>query len=68
VSRRLITYPELQPKKGVPYTETHLARLEKAGRWPRRIKLSHRCIAWDEDEIDAHIEKLAAARDVPPAA
>lgn len=60
--RRLLSHADLLAR-GVSHTTTHLARLEKAGRWPKRIKLGHRSIAWYEDEIDAEIEKRAAERD-----
>lgn len=59
--KNLIRYPDLRAR-GVPYTSEHLARLEKSGKFPRRLKLSHRCVAWIEDEIDDWVAALAAAR------
>jgi len=34
----LITYEELRSKFGITYSRTHLPRLEKAGKFPRRFK------------------------------
>jgi prophage regulatory protein len=60
---RLLTFPELRSKKGIPYTRQHLSRLEKAGLFPRRVQLSASRVAWIEDEVDARIEALAAERE-----
>ena len=38
----------------------------KAGRLPRPIRTGPRSIAWLRSEIDAHLEKLAAARKPTP--
>jgi prophage regulatory protein len=62
VTRRLLIYPQLRQEKGIPYTPEHLARLEKLGKFPQKIKMSYRQVAWFEDEIDAWLEELAAAR------
>jgi predicted DNA-binding transcriptional regulator AlpA len=59
--RRLITYKELQPKKGVPYTRQHLRRKIKDGTWPAPVQLGDNAIAWFEDEIDEHLRNLPRA-------
>ena len=45
-----------------PYSRQHILRLEKAGRWPRRVKLSPNRVGWVYDEIVAHLEDLASNR------
>lgn len=45
----LITYTEL--KNLVPVSKTTLWRWENAGKFPRRIRLGARSIAWSLDEI-----------------
>jgi prophage regulatory protein len=44
----------------VPYSAAHLARLEKAGLFPRRVKLGACRVGWVLAEVDdwitAHIE------------
>ena len=45
-----------------PYSRQHILRLEKAGVWPKRVKLGNNRIGWVYDEIVAHLEGLAAKR------
>lgn len=44
-------------KKGlkgvVPYSAQHIARLEKAGQFPRRVKLGANRVGWFEHEVVA---------------
>lgn len=49
--------------RGVPYGKVQLWRLEKAGKFPKRVALSPSRIAWIESEVDAWIKKRVAARD-----
>ena len=53
---RLLIYGELNPLKGIRFSRTHLWRLERAGKFPKRIHVGDNSIAWDEDEIDAHLK------------
>jgi prophage regulatory protein len=63
---RLIAYEELRAK-GIPFSKPHIWRLEKQGRFPKRIYIGNEggrsSYAWSEAEIDAHIEKLIEKRD-----
>jgi predicted DNA-binding transcriptional regulator AlpA len=47
---RFVRYPELKPL-GIPFSRQHLTTLEAEGRFPRRVKLSERVIAWRFSEI-----------------
>lgn len=47
----------------VPYTRKHLYELEKAGRFPRRIKLGPNSVAWIESEVEAWISERIQERD-----
>jgi prophage regulatory protein len=58
MSDRLLTFPELKPLKGIPYTRQHLARLEKAGKFPARVQIGANRVGWLESEIDAHGRNL----------
>ena len=55
------------PMKGVlkryPYTRQHIARLEKAGKFPKRVRLGPGRVAWVDEELDAHDQALIDARD-----
>ena len=46
----------------VPYSQTHLWRLERAGQFPRRIKLGPNRVGWLESEINEWIESRLAER------
>lgn len=59
---RLITYAQLKPEKGIGYSRVHLARLVRAGMFPRPIPLSDARIAWVEEEVDRWICDRCAAR------
>jgi predicted DNA-binding transcriptional regulator AlpA len=65
---RLLTYPELDDKKGIHYSRSHLWLLEREGKFPLRVRVGANSIAWDEEEIDAYINAKRAARTVasPP--
>jgi prophage regulatory protein len=59
----LIIFSELKPKKGIPYSRDHLRRLWKAGKFPKPVDVGPGRLAWVEEEIDAHVEGIVAARD-----
>jgi prophage regulatory protein len=58
----LITYARLR-ERGIPFSRTHLARLERDGRFPRRVRISARRIGWLSDELDEFLQARAAERD-----
>lgn len=57
---RILTKKDLQKK--VPYTPQHILRLEKAGKFPKRVQLGANRVGWIEHEIDTWIENLMQAR------
>jgi prophage regulatory protein len=62
MSQVLIPYRNLKAK-GVPYSKPHLWRLEKAGKFPKRVPIGPSRYGYVESEIDAHVAALIAARD-----
>jgi prophage regulatory protein len=52
-------------RKYIPYTPQHIARLEKAGQFPKRVQLGPSRVGWIESEIIAWIEKLKRKRGLP---
>ena len=50
--RKLVSKKELKTIHGIPYSFTHIARLEKAGQFPKRILLGACRVAWYDDEIE----------------
>lgn len=63
---RVLSFSQLRPVKGIPYSREHLRRLVKARRFPRPINLGHRSNArhaWLEEEIDQWLADRMAERD-----
>jgi prophage regulatory protein len=58
----LIPYEGLR-RKGITASKPTIWRLEKAGKFPRRVRVSPGRHAWVESEIDEHVASLIAARD-----
>ncbi len=56
---RIVSKKDL--KEMVPYSSQHILRLEKAGRFPRRIKLGERRVGWRLIDIERWIEERAAS-------
>jgi len=57
---RIITQKELRSL--VPYTPQHILRLEKAGRFPRRIKLGQNRIGWRLIDIEEWLKARLPAQ------
>jgi prophage regulatory protein len=67
MAMRLIPYEALAPKC-ITYSKPHLWRLEKAGKFPKRVPIGAGRYGYVEAEIDAYIEAKIAARDASSAA
>ncbi len=59
--KQLICKKEL--KELVKYSTQHIARLEKAGHFPKRLRLGQNRVAWVLAEIEDWIEERLAKRD-----
>lgn len=57
---RLIGSREL--RRMLPFSDAHFWRLEKAGKFPRRIKLGNHRIAWSLNEVLAWIDARKTER------
>jgi prophage regulatory protein len=62
MSTKLIFPTDLR-SRGVPYSRPHLWRLEKIGKFPRRVPVGASRYAYVEAEIDAWIEARIQDRD-----
>ena len=51
-----------QLKELVLYSPQHIARLEKAGKFPRRIQLGSNRVGWLESEVLEWLQEKLAAR------
>jgi predicted DNA-binding transcriptional regulator AlpA len=47
---------------GIPWSRTHLAALEAAGQFPKRIHIGARTVVWSASEIEAFKHRAAAKR------
>lgn len=65
---KLLSYDELKAVKGIIYSKVQLWRLEKAGRFPKRIPLGAARHAWAEHEIDSWIDERMRERGSTPEA
>lgn len=60
-SVRLLRLSEILRR--VPYSEAHIWRLERAGKFPRRARLGANRVVWVEAEIDDWLSSKIAERD-----
>ena len=51
--RSIVLGRKLNDEYGIPYSRQHRDRLTKTGRFPAKIQLGGRCIAYYRDEIEA---------------
>ena len=59
--RKVLRKPDLYPR--VRLSDPTIWRLEKAGKFPRRIKLGAGSVGWFEDEVDAWLDEKARERE-----
>jgi prophage regulatory protein len=62
MTQKLVTKKELKSVFGVPYSPAHIARLETAGQFPKRVQLGACRVAWIAEEVQAWIDKRIALR------
>jgi predicted DNA-binding transcriptional regulator AlpA len=64
---RILTFEELGPLKGIPWTRDHVRRKCRDGEFPAPIQLSAARIGWIEAEVDRWLEERAQHRGSLPA-
>ena len=62
MTRKLVSKKDLKIVYGVPYCFAHIARLEAAGQFPKRVKLGACRVAWVAEEVEGWIEERVAKR------
>lgn len=60
---KLVRYEELAPKYGITWSRVHLDRLQKAGRFPHKVKIGANTAAYLESEILEWIEARCKERE-----
>ena len=66
MQKRLVTKKELR-LYGIPYSFVHIQRLEDAGQFPKRIRLSQNRVVWFLHEVEEWVTARAALRDTTQA-
>jgi prophage regulatory protein len=56
MTRKLVSKKELKTVYGIPYCFAHIARLEAAGLFPKRLRLGACRVAWYAEEIEEWID------------
>ncbi len=62
MQRTLVSRAGLKAR-GIIFCNQHLIRLEKAGAFPRRLRIGGQRVAWLADEIDSWLAQKIAERD-----
>jgi len=62
-ARRLLQRKDLF-ERGIRFSNTHLLKMEREGKFVARLYLSPAKVAWPEDEVDAWLEARLAERKV----
>ncbi len=60
--KQIVSKKELKTFCGIPYSPAHIARLEAAGQFPKRIRLGQNRVAWLLSEVEAWIDERLAQR------
>jgi prophage regulatory protein len=60
---RLLSYRDLKPLKGIPYSDEWIRELIKRGKFPRRVQLGGKRVGFIETEIDEWLKDRADERD-----
>jgi prophage regulatory protein len=63
LAMRMISKRQL--KELVLYSPQHVARLEAAGRFPKRVQLGQSRVGWIEQEVLDWLQRRIDARDMP---
>ena len=61
--KQIVSKKELRTVCGFPYSPQHIARLEAAGQFPKRIRLGQNRVAWLLKEVEEWLDARIAKRD-----
>ena len=60
--KQVVSKKELRTVCGIPYSPQHIARLEAAGQFPKRIRLGQNRVVWLLKEIEEWLDERIAKR------
>ena len=61
--KQIVSKKELRTVCGIPYSPQHIARLEAAGQFPKRIRLGQNRVVWLLSEVEGWLDERIAKRD-----
>jgi len=61
--KQVVSKKELRTVCGIPYSPQHIARLEAAGKFPKRIQLGQNRVAWLLKEVEEWLDERIAKRE-----
>jgi len=61
--KQVVSKKELRTVCGIPYSPQHIARLEAAGQFPKRIRLGQNRVVWLLSEVTEWLDVRIAKRD-----
>ncbi|MBK3732902.1 AlpA family phage regulatory protein [Azospirillum brasilense] len=64
MSTRILRFKQLRER--VPFSRMHIDRLEKAGKFPKRVRIGENSVGWLENEVEAWIAARVATRSSGP--
>lgn len=59
---KILSFDDLKSQKGIGYSKVHLWRLERDGKFPKRVPLGEARHGWLDAEIDAWLTAKMATR------
>lgn len=59
---KLVLYPDLKERYGIPFTRRHLLNLENEGKFPARVPIGEQRVGWVESEIEKWLSDKIEAR------
>ena len=60
--KQVVSKKELRTVCGIPYSPQHIARLEAAGQFPKRIRLGQNRVVWLLKEVEEWLDERIAKR------
>jgi len=60
IERRVLRKPELMTRIGL--SDASIYRMEKAGKFPKRIRLGGQSVGWFSDEVDKWFDQKSEER------
>ncbi|WP_247398626.1 MULTISPECIES: AlpA family phage regulatory protein [unclassified Bradyrhizobium] len=66
IPRKLVTFDELKGTYDMPLGRRQIDRLEAAGKFPKRVRIGERRVAWVASEVESYVEQRIAARGARP--